>query len=131
MVIHGKQIGAHRFSYILAHGRIPKGLFVCHTCDNRGCVNPAHMFLGTSKDNMQDAARKGRTLSGDKHPSHVHPEMIRRGESSSHHRLTSEQVLAIRKAQQEGAPRRALATEYGVDRSTIDAIVHRKTWKHI
>lgn len=131
LMIHGKQLGAHRFSYSLAHGPIPNGLFVCHTCDNRVCVNPAHMFLGTSKDNMQDAARKGRTLSGDKHPSHIHPDRVLRGEDSHYAKLTSAQVLAIRKAYREGIYQRALAEQYGVDRTTIGAIVNYRNWKHI
>lgn len=57
---HGKLVHAHRLSWILTNGIIPNALIVCHKCDNRRCINPDHLFLGTNHDNTQDMMNKGR-----------------------------------------------------------------------
>lgn len=107
-------MGAHRAAYTLAHGPIPDGLFVLHRCDNRRCVNPAHLFLGTHADNMADMMAKGRNVRGP-----TRPEFIRRGDAHHGSKITEAQVAAARTRRAAGEKLRALAAEFGVRPSTL------------
>lgn len=60
--IDGRSISAHRYAWVITNGEIPDGQQVCHSCDNRGCVRPSHLFLGTAKENAHDRREKGRTV---------------------------------------------------------------------
>lgn len=80
---NGRTHASHRIAYLIRHGHIPSDKpFVCHSCDNRICVNPAHLWPGTNSDNMQDMMRKGRQrhLRGDRHPARLKPELLARGD---------------------------------------------------
>ncbi len=72
----------HRVMWQQTNGEIPDGLYVCHHCDNKICVNPKHLFLGTHKDNMADGVQKGRFASGKRHSSVTHPERLPRGDNN-------------------------------------------------
>lgn len=108
-----KFIAAHRFSYELANGPIPEGLLLRHTCDNPGCVNPAHLITGTTMQNIQDKLDRKRGNNGIKH-----------GLST----LTNEDVFAIRSSTLTG---RALAKQFNVSASCISKIRSGKAWKHL
>lgn len=110
---------AHRVSYAIAYGEIPEGKLVCHKCDNTKCVRPDHLFLGTQADNLLDMRRKGR--SGDRR---VY------GEKNGSAKLTSNQVLEIRKRYLAGGiTQKALAGEYGVSLPLIEKIIGGRLWK--
>ena len=109
---------AHRAAWALANGPIPKGLFVCHRCDNPPCVNPGHLFLGTVYDNNADMVAKGRNVGP-------------KGEIQHRAAVTEQDVLAIRAAALEGVGQRALARKYGVSQNCIWHILKRKTWTHL
>lgn len=106
-------VHAHRAAFKIYVGEIPDGLDVCHTCDNRICVNPNHLYTGTRKDNMQDCVKRGRTNkpSGENHP---------------RARLTVQDVIEIRASTKS---MNELAAQYGVGLTTIQNVLHRKSWK--
>lgn len=114
---------AHRFAWFLGNVSLPDGLYVCHHCDNRLCVNPKHLFLGTQKDNIRDCVRKGRH-GRTNNPSRW--QNILRGEKHPRVKLTEDQVREIR-----ADPRalKAVACQYGVSESLISLIRHRHIWQ--
>lgn len=106
-------IGAHRMAYELEVGIAPPNKIVRHTCDNSSCVNPAHLLLGTSKDNSQDMVKRGRSNRGSKHPKAL---------------LNEEQVLAIRQLFSGGKTIHYLSGLYAIKPRTIEAVVYRQNW---
>ena len=104
---------AHRFSYLLVNEDIPTDKILCHSCDNRACVNPAHLFLGSHKDNSQDMVAKDRHI---------------RGERSHTAKLTAEDVISIRNSSL--GPTQA-GKKWGVSKGTISTIRAYTTWKHL
>lgn len=111
--IRGKVTLAHRAAYELFLGPIPSGLQICHRCDNPLCINPSHLFAGSAEENMQDAAKKGRTARGGNHPCA---------------KLTEADARAIRGM--EGHPRE-IARRFNVSPSAVIGIRLRRTWKHL
>jgi hypothetical protein len=125
--VNGRQAYAHRVAYELLVGPIPPGeghhgTCVCHRCDVRDCTNPAHLFLGSMRDNVHDCMAKDRYLAAPQRS------RINRGEGNPRARLRPDQVLAIRK---DWRKLQDIADDYGIARSTACQIRGRNAWKHL
>jgi len=142
-----RRIPAHRFSWELHYEPIPQGLWVLHHCDNRPCVNPEHLFLGTAIDNVADMVAKGRQAKGHQngvytHPekrargqhsgAYTHPEKVLKGEKNGTSKLTETDVIEIRRRWSAGSVTQTkLAFDFNVSQATVWHIIFRKNWKHI
>lgn len=102
--INGTNIASHRLSYLLFVGEIPIGMEVCHTCDNRHCVNPDHLLVGTRKDNVADMVHKGRAAGGKRKW------------------LKEDHVQEILRRLSSGHSRRKISVQMNINYSTVSAI---------
>ena len=118
--VPGKTRRAHRLTYEMTGKEIKKGNFICHTCDNRSCVNPFHLFQGTTTDNMRDMIRKGRA----RHP-----------HGSNHYcaKIEENTVVFIRQFIERNGYGSCifLARWLDIDNSVIGKIKNRKIWSHV
>lgn len=121
-----KQLYPHRVAWELTHGGIPKGVFVCHHCDNKPCCNPSHLFLGTSAENTRDAMKKGLLPRGSKNWM-----FGKSGEKHPNAKLTDSKVAEIRNRCANGEPQLTVAKCYGITQTNVWRIVHKITWGHI
>lgn len=133
--------GAHRVAWLLASGDAPSGRLVCHTCDTRDCVRNddhgfyvvdgmeyerrGHLFLATPVANTRDMIGKGR------HYLATQPDSAARGESSGSAKLTDEKVRMARKLHEEGLSGSQIGRLLGVHKTTIQAILNGKNWRHV
>ena len=116
LISHNRKHLAHRASYQAFIGEIPKGMFVCHACDNVYCVNPAHLFLGTPKQNQEDMARKKRSTIGQKNPMA---------------KLKNEDIPKIRREISLGVSDSQIAKSFNVSRQAIQLIRANKRWENV
>ena len=130
--VEGRNRQASQIAWELANGiPFPDGLIACHTCDNPPCVNPAHIFPGTTADNRHDAVTKGRVPSGVNHPVYLNPGLVT-GMRNPCSKLTDDDVAEIRRRYaQGGVTKAAMAREYRVSQTAIYYVIRGRHWRHV
>ena len=113
----------HRTSWVIHNGKIPEGLFVCHSCDNPICTNPDHLWIGTHKQNNDDKIAKCRQ-------SNI-PPPHKVGSENGSSKLKEDQVKEIKILLKKGLTSRDIGKQYGVSKTTILRIKTGKNWSHI
>jgi hypothetical protein len=128
-----KQTHAHRWIYkYLVNPDLPDNVLVRHTCDRKLCCNIAHHLEGTNQDNSDDMVERNRQATGERNGKYTHPESIPRGEKVGTSKLSSENVLKIRKmyATKKYTQTR-LGKLFGINQSSVSAIIRNSLWKHL
>lgn len=118
--LRNRSRNAARVAFELTFGWEPRGECILHTCDNPGCVNPSHLFVGTQADNMKDMAKKGRGFN------------VPRGERAHMAKLSVSQIKEIRRLYAQGnISQESIARGFGVNQRNVSCIVRHVTWTHI
>lgn len=112
----GKSAPAHVISYLIHRGPVPEGHFVCHRCDTPTCVNPDHLFVGTAKDNNDDARRKGRSKAAAR--GELHPNAV----------LTTAEVSEVKRMIRAGMTPTPIGSALGISRNTVKTIRRGGSW---
>ena len=130
VTLFGKNEGAHRVSYELFVGDIPANHVVRHKCDNRKCVNPAHLETGTTQENINDKVGRNRQARGTEL---VQAQSINRARGEAHgtSKLTETDVVEMRLLYDFGASQKELVAKYGISQSNVSAIITKRLWKFI
>lgn len=116
----GKLVTAHRHSFEIAHGAVPVGMLIMHSCDNKKCVNPKHLTLGTHLDNNRDCMSKGRDRKNSP-----------KGERSRAAKLTQHDVQRIRRLYLDGEKLSDIAALFSINFRSITRICYGETWQHL
>lgn len=137
----------HRLSYLIHKEFIPYEMNVCHKCDVKNCIRPSHLWKGTQQENMTDMVKKGRSLTGERHPfagkpekyhrgdahwSRQRPDEVSRGVDHGMVKLTPKQILEIRALWKIRWGRQwQIAEKYGIGQPHVSSIVRRAVWAHL